>query len=54
MFVHNMFVHNFGAPLPPTAKQQSDGFPLDFVLKGPQTELLGLPSLQKCVHDFFL
>ena len=26
MFVHNMFVHNFGAPLPPTAKQQSDGF----------------------------
>ena len=30
------FVHNFGAPPP---NQPSDGFPLDFLLKGPQTEL---------------
>ena len=38
-FVHKMFVHNFGAPKPPPIpKERTDGFPLKFVLKGPQTE----------------
>ena len=32
-FVHKMFVHNFCAPKPPPPNQQSDGFPLDFLLK---------------------
>ena len=34
-----MFVHNFCAPWPPPPNQQNDGFPLEFLLKGPQTEL---------------
>ena len=38
-FVHKMFVHNFCAPSPPPPNQQSDGFPLEFLLKGAQTEL---------------
>ena len=38
-FVHKMFVHNFRAAKPPLPNQQSDGFPLEFLLKGPQTEL---------------
>ena len=40
-FVHKIFTHNFGAPLPPLSpNQQSDGFPLEFVLEepGPQTD----------------
>ena len=51
-FVHNIFVHNFGAPQPPPPNQQNDGFPLEFLLKGPQTKLRTLSqnceqSLQK-------
>ena len=39
-FVHKIFVHNFCAPWPPPPpNQQSDGFSLKFLLKGPQTEL---------------
>ena len=40
-FVHKMFVHNIFAPIkpPPPPNQQNDGFPLEFLLKGPQTEL---------------
>ena len=37
-FVHNIFVHNFCAPYPPP-NQQIDGFPLEFLLQEPQTEL---------------
>ena len=33
-FVHKMFVHTLNPPFP---KQQSDGFPLEFLLKDPQT-----------------
>ena len=36
--VHNMFFHEFGAPLPPPNRQVMD-FLLKCVLKGPQTEL---------------
>ena len=39
-FLQNIFVRNFGAPLPaPFPTQQSDEFRLEFVLKGPSTEL---------------
>ena len=40
-FVHKSFVHNFCAPYspPPPPNQQNDGFPLELLLKGPQTEL---------------
>ena len=38
-FVHNIFVHNFCAYEPPPPNQQNDGFPLDFLLKEPQTAL---------------
>ena len=38
--VHKIAVHNFLCPLtPPPPNQQSDGFPLEFLVKGPQTEL---------------
>ena len=39
-FVHKMLVHKIFVPLnPPPPNQQTDGFPLEFLLKGPQTEL---------------
>ena len=40
-FVHKLFVHNvFFAPInPPPPNHQRDGFSLEFLLKGPQTEL---------------
>ena len=38
-FVHKMFVHNFVPLKPPPPNQQIDGFPLEFLLTGPQTEL---------------
>ena len=39
-FVHKMFVHNFCAHQPtPPPNQQNDGCPLEFLLKGPRTEL---------------
>ena len=39
-FVHKMFVHNFCALLtPPPPNQQDEGFPLEFLLERPQTEL---------------
>ena len=41
-FVHKISVHNFCAPWPPPSNQQNDGFPLEFLLKGPQTELRAL------------
>ena len=52
-FVHKNFVHNFCAPSPPLPKQESDGFPLEFLLKGSQKELRTLSpnceqTLQNC------
>ena len=39
-FVHKIFCSQFLCPLtPPPPNQQNDGFPLEFLLKGPQTEL---------------
>ena len=39
-FVHKIFVHNSCDPYPPPPpNQQNDGFPLEFLVKGPQTEL---------------
>ena len=32
-FLHKIYVHDFGAPLPSPPNQQSDGFHLEFVLK---------------------
>ena len=39
--VHQIFAHILGAPQPPP-NQQSDGFPRELLLKGPQTELRAL------------
>ena len=40
-FVHIIFVHIIFVPLdpPPPPNQQNEGFPLEFLLEGPQTEL---------------
>ena len=37
-FVHKIFVHNFRPPYPPS-QPANDGFPHEFLLEGPQTEL---------------
>ena len=48
-FVHKMFVHNFCANYPPPLPTSKvDGFPLEFLLKGPQTELRTLS--QNCAQ----
>ena len=50
-FVHKYFYSQFLCPLiPPPPNQQSDRFPLEFLLKGPQTELRTLS--QNCEQTF--
>ena len=38
-FVHKHFVHNFCAQTLPPPNHQNEGFSLEFLLEGPQTEL---------------
>ena len=45
--VHTIFAHNSVSLNPPLPKQGSDGFPLEFLFKGPQTELRTLPPPKK-------